>query len=621
MYSDVLLKLEQNPNEIYEKSTRILLKIAENILKSPENKKIRTLQLGNETISKNILNVPGALECLQLMGFNKGLTTLQLPMNDSLKNLQLVKNEIMKRKSLPNATPSSSNTSKRIKTENEVFKRVVLAPLVHIFNNAFLNTMEDRFHRVLKHEDKDLQVRAINLLPLKQLETNAQTKLRILQEDVKKNKSKSAEECDIGIQDLMILELLKWFKYEFFEWVDCLDCEKCGGKSENAGKSEDGDLLAYADRVEVHKCIECGHLTHFPRFSDLNILLESRRGRCGEWANTFMLFCRALGWDARFVYDEHDHVWTEVYSFGQRRWLHCDPCEATCDTPLIYETGWGKEITYVTAYSCEEVQDVTWRYTNQHSDTLSRRNKCSEDALIDAIMKMRQLRQKSLTQSRRIYLAKRCLAELAEMMVEKESSEKDNQGRSSGSLSWRLSRSEAKEVEAASSYVWSFTTDHVKSKKVTLKYSASSDRYETAGEVKRSWQCGVFESEGIFRNEEKDWKMVYICNKAGSTNGFITWKFEIADESYVFDEVDINLGYKLFEEGEICVKLASEGQKIVVEPNELSEHLKVFHGDRWFTLTVSLAGGKSWQHAQLFRQAMDDEDDFPFSIEFTFKQK
>lgn len=53
----------------------------------------------------------------------------------------------------------------------------------------------------------------------------------------------------------------------------------------------------------------------------------------------------------------------------------------------MYENGWKKKLSYVIAFSVEEVQDVTWRYTQFYDTVLERRkNKCDEETLISLIM-------------------------------------------------------------------------------------------------------------------------------------------------------------------------------------------------------------------------------------------
>lgn len=109
---------------------------------------------------------------------------------------------------------------------------------------------------------------------------------------------------------------------------------------------------------------------HFYRYNDVSILLKTRKGRCGEYANCFTFLCRCLGYDARLVYATFDHVWTEIFSITQKRWIHIDPSDNVVDAPLMYQHGWKRNVDYVIGFSHDDVQDVTWRYSNTHDEVI-----------------------------------------------------------------------------------------------------------------------------------------------------------------------------------------------------------------------------------------------------------
>ena len=124
------------------------------------------------------------------------------------------------------------------------------------------------------------------------------------------------------------------------------------------------------------------------------------------------------------------------------------------DQPLLYEKGWGKKLTYVIAFSKDEVQDVTWRYTHNYDDIINRRKIFpSEETLTLLISKLNFKRQNSneYSKSRKKFVLKRSVIELAELITappgckkisEILNDEKNYSERISGSISWRISRGE-----------------------------------------------------------------------------------------------------------------------------------------------------------------------------------
>ncbi|GBP13953.1 Peptide-N(4)-(N-acetyl-beta-glucosaminyl) asparagine amidase [Eumeta japonica] len=418
-----------------------------------------------------------------------------------------------------------------------------------ITKNEFLLKLESLFNDVLKYEDEDLQEFARLHIPIVTLQIKAMERLREHQRLIKTGQSK---ETDLNFDIAFLIELLEWYKHSFFKWVDSPDCQNCGGRT-TYKRNTTMKMETETCRVEVYICESCTASTNFPRHNCPRALLKSKRGRCGEWAACFTLLCRSLNYDTRYVYDTTDHVWCEVFDYDSNRWLHVDPCEAKLDQPLIYEHGWGKKLEYIIAFSRDDIQDVTWRYSGHHKEVRQRRILCSDLELMETILLLRKHRQKQVSEARRIYLTKRLVQELAQMLVERKPSDYDNEGRISGSLQWRKQRGELGETK---SHVFDFK----ELGRYSIQYVTSKDEYriyKNGGEYEiiNTWCDGTFEAKNVFRKEEKDWKMVYIAREETPT---------------IFD--------RRF--------------KTLILKAELSGG----HGD------------VSWQHAQLFRQTLMDSE-------------
>lgn len=209
-------------------------------------------------------------------------------------------------------------------------------PTLRQSNPWILQHIDGVFREIQRYESQRLQELALEVIPFETLNTQA---------------ARIQAEKGLEYQDALVQALVEWAKKDFLKWADPIKCSTCGGNTEGVagGTPTDEERSHGAGRVELYRCINdnalCkGHITRFPRYGNLEKLLQTRTGRCGEFAAVFMLLLRSLNLRARYIWNSEDHVWNEYYSDSLERWVHVDSCEGARGKNLLYDQGWGKKM-------------------------------------------------------------------------------------------------------------------------------------------------------------------------------------------------------------------------------------------------------------------------------------
>lgn len=146
---------------------------------------------------------------------------------------------------------------------------------------------------------------------------------------------------------------------------------------------------------------------------------------------------------------------------------------------------------------------------------------------------------------------------------------------------------------------------------------------------KSGWQEGINTTDGgIFRKVEDDWKMVYLARSPDAQCGRIKWTFKIANSELYLETFNLKAKSEVFHEANISWKIEAvfSDDKVIVIPisNCNSFYTEEVQKAVKLDIIVTLSGGQgqlAWQHAQLFRQSLENIEEPSMIVSIRLKNR
>ena len=297
---------------------------------------------------------------------------------------------------------------------------------------SFKQSAKFCLQRINFYEESEIQKEVLSIVPLQSLHEKALINSKTNNTDYK---------------DELVKSLLQWYKSDCMTWLNSPKCTNCNENTiyHDTNPPTIQEAKYAAIRAEVYICNKCSNLYRFPRYNNPAIICQTKFGRCSEYANLFGSILRALDYDVRFVDNFEDHVWNEYWSQSLQKWIHVDSCENAWDTPLMYEQGWGRVMSFIVASSIYGIYDVTKRYIKTWSVCEERRTEREVSSMINNILECNKIIRMNFSNEKLDLINKRDILEVNyDFDKVKLLKEEEKIGRISGSEEWRLERGEYK---------------------------------------------------------------------------------------------------------------------------------------------------------------------------------